>query len=91
MTPDVQNTHGGPGSYSEVAMQSMREKVAQLEADARRYRWAVKMNMLFSWKTPYSDGDFTTIRAIGSHNVIGLFDDVDAAIDAAIAKESNHG
>lgn len=58
-----------------------------LHPDTVRLNWLIKHNMLMSWTVKYREGNFTSLRAIGTANVLGIeTDDPRKAIDRAIAK-----
>lgn len=80
------------GGSAETELRLRAENEA-LRKDAERYRWLMRSNIdagafVFSWKNEGRD-PFTSIRASGTTNVAGLFDDTGEAIDAAM-KDKQH-
>lgn len=58
---------------------------AALKADAERYRWLKKEQMVFFWNDDYKP-PYTTIRAWGDRTADGHFLSLESAIDAARSK-----
>jgi hypothetical protein len=57
--------------------------------DTKRLDWLLKKRMLFAWVEIHDDGNYSCIRAQGTHNVVGIeSEDPHAVIDAAM-KEPN--
>lgn len=69
------------------------ERDEAMRKDAERLDYLIRQPddgpTLVVWKQDYKSEPFTTLRACGSINVTGHFDDVRAAIDAALAAAPN--
>lgn len=87
----------GDGMYNELTrgivaeIEALRAECEALRKDAERYRWLTTEQktgtMVFFWNQKYSQ-PYASIRGNITVNVMGHFDSIDAAIDAAIAKEA---
>lgn len=83
-------TNGVAAIKTKGKADSPRVDPRQAFEDAAMLDWLVKERLLFAWVTDYRDGNYTTLRAIGDRNIVGVeTTDVRGAIRAAMAKEKS--